>query len=357
MLAQQLRRDAELARPSPRSRTRRSHRGRRRSIPAPTSVAPRRARRCTTPRSRASARARGTPRARAPRSAPPSGRTGSCPSGCDELPLELLRARLRARHRRTDPRGSRSRARRSSPRPRRRRRPPRRAPRRPPTRRRRRSGARAAPGGSARASRRRSGSVSSARGQSCCSSRGGPGQDDGDAAARLEHERRRRAGEPDDERALRAASPACGCPGSVLARRERRGDLDASSSSSSRELPPGRAREQLDRPVVVRRPEPARARRAGRARARRGAPPRARPATSPTIRTCAGSTPSESSDRARNGPLRSVRSPRTSSEPGDDDRAARRNGSGRVPVPAGGRHRQHPAAGARPTCTRLPADA
>ena len=36
---------------------------------------------------------------------------------------------------------------------------------------------------------------------------------------------------------------------------------------------------------------------------------------SPTIRTSTGSMPSESSDCARNGPLRSLRSPRTSSEP------------------------------------------
>src|SRR5262249_21947624 len=86
---------------------------------------------------------------------------------------------------------------------------------------------------------------------------------------------------------------------------------------------------------------------------------------SPTMRTCTGSMPSASSERARKGPLRSVRSPRTSSEPvttmaartvarasGSLSSAARplgalTAGSGGVAVPAVGRHRQDPGPGAR----------
>ena len=56
-------------------------------------------------------------------------------------------------------------------------------------------------------------------------------------------------------------------------------------------------------------------RRTDRPRARRRTPPRARAASSPTIVIDAGSSPSRTSSRARNGPLRSVRSPRTSSLP------------------------------------------
>ena len=106
--------------------------------------------------------------------------------------------------------------------------------------------------------------VSSARGQSACSSRGGPGSTTATVAGTLEHERGSGAREADDERPLghrrlldhpgleigiRAPDPACDAPrGRPDLRRE--GVVDA-------ELDPGRPREQLDRPVVVGRPEPA----------------------------------------------------------------------------------------------------
>ena len=189
-------------------------------------------------------------------------------------------------------------------------------------RRRRRSAARAARGGCARASSRRSGSVSSTAGQSSCSSRGGPGSVTATQPVDLEHERGRRAGEPGDDRALGHRRLLAHAGGEVRVRPlhplgdRARARLDPRLERLvDDERPPGGEREQLDGAVVVCRPEAARDDEQVVPRARRGAPPRARRGTSPTIRSSAGSIPSASSERARNGPLRSVRSPRTSSEP------------------------------------------
>ena len=99
------------------------------------------------------------------------------------------------------------------------------------------------------------------------------------------------------------------------------------------ELAAGSLGDELDRPVVVRRPEPA------GDEAQVGPRPSESAASSssgrsPTIVILAGSRPSNSACAARNGPFRSVRSPRTSSLPGDDDRGARPL-HGYVPGPAG----------------------
>ena len=199
----------------------------------------------------------------------------------------------------------------------------RRAPARRPTRRRRRSAARGAPAAGARASSRRSGSVSSARGQSC-----------------LQLARRARAAstatQPPSSSTSAGAVPASptttapsgtsrlladarrelGVRHAAAAPRPPRAGLDPRLERRVEdERPAGRAREQLDRAVVVGRAEPARDDEQVVAEARREAPPRARRARRRRSRTSAGSMPSESSDRARNGPFRSVRSPRTSSEP------------------------------------------
>ena len=126
-------------------------------------------------------------------------------------------------------------------------------------------------------------------------------QHDDDRSAALEHEAGRRAGETDRDRALRAASPACGrrarsrrtaCP--------RRSAYDRETASISRlevlvddQAHAGSARDHLHRAVVVRRPEPA------RHDAEIGAEPFAQrgleigSASSPTIVIRAGSRPSD----------------------------------------------------------------
>jgi hypothetical protein len=76
----------------------------------------------------------------------------------------------------------------------------------------------------------------------------------------------------------------------------------------------GRARDELDRAVVVRRAEPARDDAEVGAQPSR-APPRARPRGRRRSTIRAGSIPRRSSSAARNGPFRSRRSPRTSSLP------------------------------------------
>ena len=146
-------------------------------------------------------------------------------------------------------------------------------------------------------------------------------------SAELEHERRRGAREPDDD----APSGIVAClrtPGSKSAYGRRSRSATASraspicaSSSSSSRAAGRRPREQLDRPVVVRRPEPARDDEQvvpepfpDAASSSAGA--------SPTMRTSAGSIPSESSDRR--GTARSGRCGRRGrARARDDDRSAR----------------------------------
>ena len=183
-------------------------------------------------------------------------------------------------------RGSRSRARRSSPRPRRRRRRPRRAPPRRPTPRRRRSAARAARAARARASRRRSGAVSSAIGQSCRSSRGGPGASR-DAASSA----RTSAGAVPARPTTTAPSGTDAClwtPGanSLYGRRSRSGDLP---------------RPRLDAPRAPR------ARTSGRPAAR---------ASSSTVRSSwVGPRPPEMTSRSCSRPSRSARSSSVGASP------------------------------------------
>ena len=206
---------------------------------------------------------------------------------------------------------------------RRRRRRPRRAPARPPTRSRRRSGARAARAARARASSARTGSVSSARGQSRCSSPRRAGQDD------RRPRRRSRARSPgavpaSPSEIAPSGSVAClrtPVSKSAYGRRSRSAIVREIASISSLRAP-RRARARA-------RPRGRRARRCGRRgsgrarrRRRRDRPraPRASAASSssarsPTIAIRAGSKPSASACAARNGPFRSVRSPRTSSLP------------------------------------------
>ncbi len=178
--------------------------------------------------------------------------------------------------------------------------------------------------GRARGAAAANGAVSSARGQSRCSSPRRPGQ------------RRPRRGRPCSSTSAGAvpASPTTTAPsGSVRlladarARSRRRGV--ASRSAIARET---RSISSAERLVDARgaSPAPARAarpcgrrgsargrrrRRAGRARAPRRVRRSSSSGRSPTIAIRAGSSPSESSSRARNGPFRSVRSPRTSSLP------------------------------------------
>ena len=198
----------------------------------------------------------------------------------------------------------------------------RRAPARPPTRSRRRSAATRRSGGWARASSIRSGRRSRARAARApaarAAARAGPRRRGrrAPARARAPCRRARRRSRPP------ARSPACVTPGAKSAygraagaRRPPRDALDLrlelGSTCSARPAP----REQLDRPVVVGRAEAAGDDEQVVLEPLAEAPPRAPAGASPTIVIRAGSSPSESSGCARNGPLRSVRSPRTSSLP------------------------------------------
>ena len=175
----------------------------------------------------------------------------------------------------------------------------------------------------AREQRARTRSVSSARGHSRCSSDGGPGRTTTTCPSPCgDHEAGSGAREPERDRA-------------VGDRRLLRHARARSPRSRAAAAPPPRARPPRSAPRAPRRraarrraPSPpsrrcgrrasgrARPRRSTRRRrARRAAPPRAPPAASPTIAIRAGSSPRRSASRARNGPFRSVRSPRTSSLP------------------------------------------
>ena len=248
-------------------------------------------------------------------------RTGTARAARGAPPRARRRAPPRPARRRGR-RGSRSPARRSSPPRRPRLRPRPRAPSRPPTRSRRRSAARG--GRAARRGRatRCTGSVSSARGHSRWSSTAGraarpttrpsPGRARGRAPCPRARARPRRPGSVACLRTPAAKSAY----GRRAARRPRaRPPRSPSRAPRRREVEPERRRDELDRPVVVRRAEAARDDAQRRPADPRRAPPRARSGGSPTIEIRAGSRPSEEPSRARNGPFRSVRSPRTSSLP------------------------------------------
>ena len=337
-------------------------RGRRRSSPGPTSAAPRRARPCTTRRSRASGRARGRGRARAPRpgvvgrgeevlprAAPASAASSSSRArlgaGLDEevdVDLEVARA-----DRRLDAR-------------RRRRRPPR-APARPPTRETPKKRSTRRSGGSrAREQPPHRLGLERARPRARCSSRGGPGQ---------RRRRRtpsssstsagRRPGEPDDDRALGHASPACARP----ARSRRRAAAAARRPARDRRLDL-RLQLLVDARAAVRprarAARPCGRRASGRARRRRRAGRARRPARERRARARPArrrrSAPRPARPRARaatargTGRCRSVRSPRTSSEPVTTIARARPAQPACHPA---GRDRQHHAAcsrRSRPAC-------
>ena len=172
-----------------------------------------------------------------------------------------------------------------------------------------------------RASSRFIGSDSSPARHSRCSSGGGP-------AARSRRIRppraalRRRPGEPERQRP--AGSVACLTIPGRASRRTAAGTASRSPSRRPRsppaglvqdQLPAGDPRQQLDRSIVVRRPEPA----GGDAQVGRAAPSRSAAsrssASSPTMISRAGSNPSETElarGTARSGPRRC---PWTSSEP------------------------------------------
>ena len=171
--------------------------------------------------------------------------------------------------RRCSRRGSRNRARRSSPRRRRRRRRHRRAPSPPPTRSRRRSAGRGASGVIVPREDARSGADSSTRGHSRCSSPGGPGQDDEHAVPRVEHEPGAVPAIPSETSLRRARSPASRTPGAKsaygrphAARRTR--------ARSARSWPRALRRRGDRGPRPERRARPCDHRGSGRARPRRG---------------------------------------------------------------------------------------
>ena len=224
------------------------------------------------------------------------------------------RARRRARPhpaRRRGRRGSRSRARRSSPPPRRRRRPPLRVPARPRTRRRRRTAASRLPGGRVRARSARNASVSSAFGHSRCSSAGGPGQDDDHPPVAVrDEEARRGARHAERDRAVRdrrllrharARSRRTGAAAAPRPRARRLSILSSSSRSTRRPRPSARATISTVRSSWVG-PSPPETRHASARTPSRSAASSSS-AQSPTIAIRAGSRPSRSASRARNGPL------------------------------------------------------
>ena len=178
-----------------------------------------------------------------------------------------------------------------------------------------------ASGRRAAGSTRRTGSVSSAFGHSRCSSAAG-------LAGRRPRRGRCRAPCPAPSRPGRARSrPRAGSPACGRRARSRRRAGSAARRPSVRpprspRAGPRRARARGRRPS--RRARPSGRRASGRDRRRRGTGRPRGPSESaassssgrsPTIVILAGSRPSPSACAARNGPFRSVRSPRTSSLP------------------------------------------
>ena len=211
----------------------------------------------------------------------------------------------------------------------------------------------------ARASTRRTGSVSSARGQSRCSSRGGPGS----ARRRTPPRLQRRAPAPCRRARARPRPPgsvACfarPAAKSAYGRRSRsatardHASICASSSSSSDEPAPGRAREQLDGAVVVGRPEPAGDEHRS-ARARRASACSSSSASSPTIAISSRLEPSETQRLREERPVEVA-------AVAADELAARDDERARAAQPTCQRRRrddEHAAAGRRRACTRLPFD-
>ncbi len=248
-----------------------------------------------------------------------------------QLRGQLLRTLVRLAARRRARRRSRSRARRSSPPPRRSRRPPRRTPARPSTRRARRSGASdAVAAGPVRAraaparSRARSARAAAARAAGPAARRPASPPPRRRARApcrRARATRRRQAASPASARLPR--SPRTG--GASAPRR--RGRSPRSRAGGRRGAPsstPGDLRHDLDGAVVVRRPEPARdGDEIGVRRRPRGASARARPDRRRRSWMRAGSSPSASSERARNGPVQVGAVAANELAAGDDDHGAR----------------------------------
>ena len=163
--------------------------------------------------------------------------------------------------------------------------------------------------------------VSSTRGQSCCSSRGGPGSATATHAG-VSARRRARSRRARPRARPRAASPASSRPSakSVYGRRSRSATgaraLDpASQPLSTTSGTPGRTGQELDRAVVVRRAETTRDTEQVVPRALRAARVSRSAGVVSDDGYPGGSIPSRNSDAARYGPFRSLRSPRTSSEP------------------------------------------
>ena len=175
----------------------------------------------------------------------------------------------------------------------------------------------------ARAARWTGSRLERARPQRAAAPAAGPGSTTTTRPPRVEHEAGRGAGEAERERALRQRrllasrrprSPRTAARSrSATAARSR--SISRSSSASTRSAEPGARGEQLDRAVVVRRPEPARDDAEVGLRAPRAAPPRAPPGVADDRDPCRLEPERERARAPRNGPFRSVRSPRTSSLP------------------------------------------
>ena len=167
----------------------------------------------------------------------------------------------------------------------------------------------------------RTGAVSSARGHRRRSSRGGPGQHDDDGAVRLEHEAGSSSRQAERERSLwqcRLLRDACR---ELVVRRPMRSAnaREIASISRSRLSSTTSARPATRATISTVRsswvgPRPPETRQ--RSAVNPSASARSRSSgRSPTMVIRSGSSPRRSASDARNGPLRSVRSPRTSSLP------------------------------------------
>ena len=149
-----------------------------------------------------------------------------------------------------------------------------------------------------------------------------PGQDDSHGAARFHDEARSRAGDPDHppplghRRLLAHALLELGVRPPEPLRDPPRDALDLRGQLLHHpDLQPRRPRQQLDGPVVVRRPEPSREHEQIRLQRLRGCAASRSDGSSPTIVIRAGSRPSRVSSSARKGPFESRRPPRISSLP------------------------------------------
>ena len=201
---------------------------------------------------------------------------------------------------------------------------------RPPTRSRRRSAAHGAPA-AAPARARAAPARSRARAATAAAARdGGPGQHDDRAAAGVEHQPGRRPGETERDRALRErrllahARLEVGVrPVQPLGDHARDGADLLVQPVVEHELPAGDPRDELDRAVVVRRPEPAGDEAEVGAQRPRASAASSSSGRSPTIVIRAGSSPSD--ERLR-GEERAVQVRALAADElaaGDDDRGPR----------------------------------